>query len=238
MEFMTIGDSTALGYASKALREVGWIHTNCANTVILPVPSLETDGSVKGGGNLSDIPDGALVVGGKLELLRQIGYRVLDLLTHPLYLSENAAITAHCALQVAMERLPITFQECPVLVIGWGRIGKCLVRLLRLLGAKVTVAARKESDRALITALGYHSIDLDGDPDLSSFRVIFNTADAQVLTPAKLSNCRNDCLKIDLASTRGIESADAVWARGLPNAQAPESSGNLIAKIILKEVTE
>ena len=44
--------------------------------------------------------------------------------------------------------------DCKVLVIGWGRIGKCLAALLKGLEADVTVVARKETDRAILHALG------------------------------------------------------------------------------------
>lgn len=236
MEFTTIGCSDALQYAQTYLLESGWEKNEQAKTVLLPVPSFTNEGTIKGGGTLEGISKDSLIIGGKLDSLLQSGYRTLDLLMHPLYLSENAAITAYCALQVAAEKLSVTFQDCPILVIGWGRIGKCLVRLLRLLGAKVTVAARKEPDRALAEALGYAVTDLGEGFDPSPFRVIFNTADGPVLPSTKQVLCRKDCLKIDLASTKGIEGQDVIWARGLPSALAPESSGALIAKILLKEV--
>ena len=234
MEFTTAGDSLALQYAAQTLKEMGWVQHKDAKTVLLPIPSLESDGSMKGGGSIADIPEDRLIIGGNLDSLNRSS--VIDLLKNPLYLSENAAITAHCAIREAMTRLPVTLKDCNILVIGWGRIGKCLVRLLRLLGANVTVAARKESDRALIFALGYSAIDPAAEMDLSKYRVIYNTADAMVLPKERQCNCRVDCLKIDLASRKGIEGDDVVWARGLPNKYAPESSGKLIAEIIVKEL--
>ena len=237
MEFSTLGYSDALTHAIELLNAKGWNKTSNAKIVILPVPSFEKDGTIKGGGTISEIPKDALVIGGKLGALQDEGFQTLDLLENPLYLSENAAITAYCALQITMQNLPVTLHNCSVLVIGWGRIGKCLVRLLRLLGAKVTVAARKEPDRALLEALGYTAIDLADRFDLSQFRVIINTADSMVLPLDKQSTCRKDCVKVDLSSLGGIEGNDVIWARGLPSMLAPESSGALIAKVILKEVS-
>lgn len=233
MDFTTAGESRALYYASEALKENGWNYLKTAKTILLPIPSLETDGSIKGGGAITDFAEDCLIIGGNLDTVEN--RHVFDLLKHPLYLSENAAITAHCAIREAMTRLPVTLKGCHILVIGWGRIGKCLVRLLRLLGSNVTVAARKESDRALISALGYSAIDPAVDMNLSKFRVIFNTADAMVLPLCKQATCKEDCLKIDLASHRGIEGEDVIWARGLPGKYTPETSGKLIAEIIVKE---
>ena len=234
MNFTTAGVSCALEYAVAALREKGWRHLEDADVILLPVPSLDADGSIKGGGSIDALPRDSLIIGGNLDSVKN--HKKLDLLKNPLYLSENASITAHCAIREAMSRLPITLNECPILVIGWGRIGKCLVRLLRLLGANVAVAARKESDRALIAALGYTALDPAAEMDLSQFRLIYNTADAPVLPMEKQLDCRADCLKIDLASHRGIDGEDVVWARGLPNKYVPESSGRLIAQIVVKEL--
>jgi hypothetical protein len=50
----------------------------------------------------------------------------------------------------------------------------------------------------------------------------------------KQATCKEDCLKIDLASHRGIEGEDVIWARGLPGKDAPESSGKLIVKTAIR----
>ena len=57
-----------------------------------------------------------------------------------------------------------------------------------------------------------------------------------VLPKEKLAACQHSCIKIDLASVPGIEGADVIHAGGLPNLDAPESSGKLIARIIRKEL--
>ena len=238
--FTTKGHSAALEYAVKDLQQYSWKQQEDASIVLLPVPTFDPNGSIKGGGKIEDIPAEKILVGGNFG--NHPGckkHKCIDLLQDPLYLSENAAITAHCALCIAMENLTVTLQDCPVLVIGWGRIGKCLARLLRLLGANVSIAARKESDRALTAALGYQALNISGENlDLSSFRVIYNTAPFMVLPEERLTSCRKDCLKIDLASVQGIGGTDVLWARGLPNLDAPESSGKLMAKIIRKELEE
>ena len=236
-EFRTAGGTMALAYAADTLKRAGWKQTEDARLLLLPVPSFEADGSIKGGGELAPLlrPD-TIVAGGNLQREALAGYRCVDLLQDPLYLSENAAITAYCAIKLAMEHSSVILRGCPVLVAGWGRIGKCLVRLLRLLGAKVSVAARSESDRALLCALGYPAVDLTAPADaLCTQRILFNTVPAMVLPRELTQSCRQDCLMIDLASVQGIEAPNVLWARGLPNKYAPESSGQLIAKILEKE---
>ena len=229
------GHSAALEYAAQQLALSGCHFTPCPGPdvthLLLPVPSLDPDGSIKGGGDLKEIvsqlPKPITIVGGNLPSL--LDCQVCDLLQDPLYLAQNANITAHCAISLAMAQLKVTLEDCPVLIIGWGRIGKCLARLLHGLNAKVTVAARKETARATAASLGFNAIDI---PYIlpEHFRIIFNTAPEMVLPI-----CSGNCLKIDLASRRGIGGDDVIWARGLPGKDAPESSGALIAQTILRK---
>ena len=212
---------------------------NRVTHLFLPVPSFEPDGCIKGGCTpetvLQQLPEDITIIGGKLHHPALTGYKTIDLLEDPVYLAENASVTAHCALKIAANHLNITLQNCPVLVIGWGRIGKCLAALLKDLGAKVSVSARKEADRAFLPILGYEIADITPPAyDLQRFRVIFNTAPSMVLPEQLLEQCPPDCLKIDLASTPGIGGRDVIWARGLPNREVPETSGLLIAKTALR----
>lgn len=204
--------------------------------LLLPVPSFESDGSLRGGGSietlLRQLPREVCVIGGNLNHPALEGYQTVDLLRDPHYLAQNAAITAHCALKHIMNGLPVTLDGQPVLIIGWGRIGKCLARLLRNLDARVTILARKETDRAMAAALGFSAAETD--TDVSRFRVLINTAPAQVLREAQLSRCRPDCLKLDLASVRGLPGEDVIHARGLPGKDAPETSGRLIADSVIR----
>ena len=237
------GHTKALDHAMAALTANGCdLATKPVDVVthlLLPVPSFEPDGSLKGGGDLKELlgrlsPD-VIVFGGNLDRPELRDYRCGDFLKDPYYLAENANITAHCAVKIAMQNLPVTLQDCPVLVIGWGRIGKCLAALLRQMGAIVAVAALKEEDRAMLRALGYGTERIPGlDHQLIRYRVVFNTAPALLLTREQLQHCSRDCLLIDLASQPGMEAEGVLWARGLPNKEAPESSGLLMARTALR----
>jgi len=207
--------------------------------LLLPCPAFDDSGVLRGGGDITDIltqlPADITVIGGNLAHPALREHRQVDLLQDTQYLAENACITAHCALKIALRALPVILKDQPVLVAGWGRIGKCLAKLLRDIGARVTVSARKESDRAILLALGYDAIDpVQQEYHLVAFRVIFNTVPEMIFTKDALQYCREDCLKIDLASKSGIEAPDVLIARGLPNRDSPESSGELIAKTVLR----
>lgn len=231
------GYTPALGFAARELAARGFAPVSdpaSATHLLLPVPTFDTDGTIKGGGPLENLlerlPKDVLIMGGNLDRPELREYRTFDLLKDPFYCAENAHITACCALKLTMNKLPAVLTGQPVLVIGWGRIGKCLSYLLRQLGADVTVAARKETDRAVLTSLGYRAVDTVGlDP--VPYRVIYNTAPSMILP-----QCAGNALKIDLASRLGLGGLDVVWARGLPGRDAPESSGQLIARTVLRHM--
>ena len=61
----------------------------------------------------------------------------------------NAVPTAEGAVQLAMEKLPITISGASCAVLGFGRCGSALARLLSAMGAETTVAARRPSQLAL-----------------------------------------------------------------------------------------
>lgn len=247
MTIFPLGGTKALPVAVRALQAHGAKITEkpTAETthLMLPVPSFDPDGTVRGGGNLEQIlkllPQTVAVLGGKLTDAQLAGYEKVDLLCDEQYLAENAALTAECALRIAGNLLPVRLQGLPVLVIGWGRIGKCLAQQLQRLGAKTCVAARKQTDRAMIRALGCEALTMEQmKAALSRQRLIFNTVPAPVLTRDELRQCAPDCIKIDLASVCGMDGADVITARGLPGKHLPESSGQLIADTVMRLLRE
>lgn len=207
--------------------------------LLLDVPSFNAAGNLQDGSSidvlLSQLKPDVIICGGNLNHPSLAGYQVIDLLQDHYYLAENAYITAECALEIGLSKSTIIIRQCPVLIIGWGRIGKCLAALLKALDAEVTVAARKETDRAMITALGYRAIDTGSIPEhLDSYRLIYNTAPEMILPRSVAKNMHPDCIKIDLASKPGMDGEGIIWARGLPGIHRPESSGKLIADTLIR----
>ena len=235
------GSTRACGYARNYLRSLGLSvstePTKDAGYLLLDAPSFQADGHLRGGGDvehiLKELPGDILICGGNLQHPGLSGYRTVDFLQDETYLCENAYITAECALDVALPYLTCTIRNCPVLILGWGRIGKCLGKLLKAMGADVTIGAQNPDQRAMIHALGYHSQDITDLP-LRHYRLIYNTIPFQVLDKTQLSRCREDCVKIELASRDGMTGEDIIIARGLPGLHMPESSGRLIAETFLR----
>ena len=227
-----IGSSGSCRYAAGFLEKAGISlidHPAPEIThLLLDIPSKET---LADGKDLKEIlrmlPRSVTVIGGNLNLPE---YKTVDLLQDPLYLAKNAAITAQCALQVAAPYLHTTFADTPVLILGWGRIGKCLAKLLSNLGCSVTVAARRPQDRAMLEALGYGAVDFEAVPSiLSQYSLLYNTVpDLPFVWDL------SQVVAIDLASEPGMKGDNVIIARGLPGKYAPESSGRLISETILR----
>ena len=178
------------------------------------------------------LPEGCRVFGGNLTGVPE-GFRAQDLLKDPIYAAQNADITARCALRLAAGKLEETLAGLPVLILGWGRIGKCLGRHLRNLGADVCVFARNPKDRGMLAALGYKALDrAEMLAALPGIRLVFNTAPELVLSETDTQSC--GALLVDLASRRGMEDPRALWARGLPGKLAPLSSGRLMAQTVCR----
>ncbi len=239
--FYPAGDNPALLFASRRLQDFGCAvaaaPSMAVTHLLLGVPCRDTDEQLEA--ILAALPETVTVVGGNLDRPLLSGYKKLDLLQDESYLARNAAITADCALQVARSQLPVVLEGCSALILGWGRIGKLLARLLRANGAAVTVAARKEQDLAMLRALGYGAESIGSlKYSLRKHRLILNTVPYPVLNQEQLAHCRRDCVKIELASAPGIQGEDVVQARGLPGKMAPESAGALIASSIIRLILE
>ena len=237
MKIYCAGTTSAAEYAATELWESGWNVTSQpggdVDVLLLDVPSFGPNGQLRGGGEIQRIlerlPREVLVCGGKLEHPALEGYTKIDLLQNADYLAENAYITAEAALDVALPYLQRTIRGCRVLILGWGRIGKCLGNLLKCMGTEVTVVARRAADRAMLRALGFDAVGFPVEDEvLRSVRLIYNTVPYEVLDSSRAGNC----IMIDLASRQGITGDDVIIARGLPGIHFPESSGKLIAKTL------
>lgn len=195
---------------------------------------------------LSCADEHTVVLGGRMDgsllsTINEHGLIASDYLKREELAVKNAAVTAEGAVCLAMEELPYTIDQTPVLVIGYGRIGRLLAKKLGALGAKVTVAARSLEARAWAQTEGCNACSIESlDKELPAFPLIFNTAPAEVLSETLLTRVRLDCLIIDLASKPGgIDQLCArrlglktIWALSLPGKTAPYTAAQIIAETV------
>lgn len=190
----------------------------CSDIVVLPVPVTfdgHTINSPYAASPLSidDFLDGinpsALLFGGQIKpnlqkALTEKNIKFCDYLTREELAIRNAVPTAEGAIKIAIEETPITLHGSKCLVLGYGRIGKILSRMLQGLGANVWVEARKYADLAMIEGHGYEPVSLgEVKHCIDEFDIIFNTIPALILDETLLKAVKQDALIIDLSSKPG-----------------------------------
>lgn len=162
----------------------------------------------------------------------------------------NSIPTAEACIQIAMEKLPITIHGSNTVVLGFGRCGMTLARMLHGIGAKTTVVARKPKDLARIREMGLTAGTFDQLTEiLPQADLIFNTIPIQILTERRLSYVNKEALIIDIATAPGgtdFQAAErlglnAILTPSLPGLVAPKTAGYILAetlpRLILSEIS-
>ena len=182
------------------------------------------------------------------EELEEKGVQFTDLLKREEFSVLNTIATAEGTIQIAMEETQRTVHGSNVLVMGFGRIGKVLAKMLDGIGAKVYCEARKNEDISWIKAYGYNSVHLnDLNENLNKFDIIINTIPFQILDAERLDLIKKESIIIDLASNPGGVDRKAardrgikvIWALSLPAKVAPLTSAEFIKETlyhVLKEL--
>jgi len=175
------------------------------------------------------------------KLAEENKINIIDILENEKLAVLNAIPTAEGAVQIAMEESETTIHDSSCLILGFGRIGKILAKMLNGCGAKVYCEARSEEDLSWIEACGYEKIPLENlDKNLDRYDYIFNTIPHMMLDRIRLDKIKEECLIIDLASKPGGVDFDyakekgmkAIFAPGLPGKVAPLTSAKYIKEVV------
>lgn len=253
--FCVVGDDGRQTAAAKELarngyRVVGAEQVAVADCILLPMP---LDGPMPGLTTLLRAArPGAVALGGRVgEQARQAakaaGILMEDYAERPELTCLNAVPTAEGCLCLLMQMRSRTLWESPILVLGYGRIGRAVARRLCLLGACVTVAARSPEQRAAARCASCRAEPLTAlERLLPGFDAVVNTIPAPVLPRVLLERMPKGAVVVDLASKPGGTDfaaaselgLNAVHALGLPAKCAPETAGALVAHTALAILQE
>lgn len=235
-----------LAVADKSLGDIERAISE-ADVIILPMPStkngmvplLTMEAAFPMDTILQNMREGAALVGGFLPGTApdRHGIHIVNLLASERFQQANAWPTAEGAIRVALERTERTLRGSRCAVLGYGRIGKDLVKLLCSFGAEVVATARRKEQLEDIAALGVlavHTGNLDEACEDCNF--IFNTIPAVLLDEEKLKKLRRDVVIIDLASTPfGVDfnaatrlKLDAQTYQSLPGRFFPKTAADII----------
>ena len=232
-----------------------------ADLVVLPLPVLGNDGNLNAplsrvrcalerileAAGPSPVMCGGMVGEPSRALAQRYGVTLHDYFAREELAMANAVPTVEGAIQIAMENMPITLCGARVLVVGCGRIGKLTAVRMGALGACVTVAARKYEQLAWAEAYGFRSEHIhQWRGYLCSYDLVVNTVPHRLLGVEELSDLKEGCLVIDLASKPGgvdLEAAarlgvQVIWALSLPGKVAPVTAGAGIKNAIYNLMRE
>jgi len=240
-----------------------------ADVVILPTPPSEDEvrincplfsgeSGIKFYKLLELLPKKAIILGGRMsprfkDIASKHNFKTYDYFNREELLIKNAVPTAEAAIGIAIDKFPKTLFGSHVAVLGFGRIGEALASKLNLLGAKVTVFARKNASIAKAQSMGVNGRKIAFSNNVSTlgelsqgYDIIYNTVPYWIITEDILKNISKSTLIIDLASAPGgvdIVAAkkyeiNIIHALSLPAKTAPESAGVIIAESILNIIEE
>lgn len=231
-----------------------------SDAIIFPLPSVRADGSINTPFSESsvvlDSDDTEILLRKPVFVAMREKFikaypslkdaRVFDYASKDEFAILNALPTAEGAVECAMHKYQGTISGSKCMVVGFGRIGKILAKILSALNADVTVCARNDSDFAYISALGYNSCNTKKLKCIRGYDIVFNTVPIMIFDKKLLMNTDTNTIIIDLASLPGgvdFESAhkfniDAVRALSLPGKCAPEAAGKIIQTTVFNIIEE
>lgn len=213
-----------------------------ADVLVLPYPVSRdfitvntTDYKIS---EIADIlkPNCHIFSGGTLKEFEK--FYVKDYSKNEAFLLSNALYTAEGAVSIAVENTDFSLNTAEILIIGNGRIGKYLSKILSSFCTNITVSARKSSDFEYIKNRKLKSIHTNKAENLSRYDIIFNTVNQSALSKEAVSSVREDTLVIDLASKNsGLDkSKNYIDAKALPAKYSPKSSASALFNSISKEM--
>lgn len=242
---------------------------NNINVLILPTPPSEdevrvncplfsNESGIKFHKLLEILSPDTVILGGRMsprfrDIASKKNFKTYDYFNREELLIKNAVPTAEGAIGIAIDKCSKTIFGAQIAIVGYGRIGEVLATKLGLLGADVTVYARKVAGIAKAKALGLKGRKIEFRNGINSlceladgYDIIYNTVPYWIITEEIVKNMPKSTMIIDLASAPGgvdIIAAkkynlDIIHALGLPGKTAPESAGRIIAESITNIIME
>ena len=152
------------------------------------------------------------------------GIYVLDAERDEKFTDENARLTAEGVLARLMSSSDVSVSEMKIAIIGLGRIGGRLCRMLSYLGAKVTAFSSKSEQDICADVLPYGKMQTF---DYKSLDILINTAPVPLID-ASLSDALSCVRVIELASGENIPRAiPYTRLSAVPSAMYPESAARV-----------
>nr|WP_243259339.1 dipicolinate synthase subunit DpsA [Clostridium sp. 'deep sea'] len=224
--------------------------------IILPVRGLESDYSAISKWNkkacyfgkqfFTNLQKGSKIIGVVQKNKIEISDIIL-LNNDDNFALKNALLTAEGSLYALMQLSKKAVRDTNSYVLGYGKCGKALARLLKAVDINTTVVARREVSRSEAWRDGFRGIGYSQFvQEIKKADSIFNTVPAYILCECVLRKMSQNTVIIDIASSPGgtdFEVAEqlgikAVLKPGIPGKYSPSSAGEIMANCINKKLIE
>lgn len=248
--------------SGTAQRELSVDVFKSADIVILPIVGTDEQGHITSAFTskplvLSEIhvaalPEHCMIFSGIARaylknLCEKHQVRLFELMERDDVAIYNSIPTVEGALMMAIQHTDITIHDSVTIVLGLGRVGLSLARVLHAIGAKVRVGVRNTDDMARAFEMGLTPFYIQALADqVKDADLIFNTVPALIIDDTIIAKVPYDVVIIDLASKPGgvdFEYAEkrgikAILAPSLPGIVAPKTAGSILAKAMIRIMTD
>ncbi len=190
---------------------------------------------------LADIEDGAQIVLGKCTdeariICESRDIKLYNIMQDEKFQAVNSRLTAEGALMVMIEHSVKSIIDCNVLVLGFGRMGAAVAKLLGKLDISLDVATTSSLRPAYAFA---NNVLPMRDFDFAPYDIVINTVPLAVVNDADLTSMKKDAVYIDLASKPAVNleyarylGVDADIYPALPAKTCPYSAAKAMQEYI------
>ena len=162
----------------------------------------------------------------------EVGAAVYDAGRDERFLMENAIISARGAIGYLLTNFTRDIADMRIGIVGYGRIGRALLRYLICLGSSPILYTRRQE---VAMELGSSDVDcrvLGEECDLAGLDILINTSPTAQISIEELDPMTRI---VDLASGKPFPTSDRVTKlSSIPDAMYPLTAGRLYAEGILR----
>ena len=195
-----------------------------------------------GAKDLEGFNGGEIVIGGRADneaiaLFNSLDIKYFNMLEDEIFQARNARLTAEGTLDIILSHSFVSIDRMKVLVIGFGRTGAAVVKLLRDVGVNTLTVATNSSLRPAMAFAD--NVIKSSNFDFAPYDIVINTAPQQIIDDKEILTFSSSAIYIDLASKPALSlnfakylGVDADIYPALPAKTAPISAGEAIADYV------
>ncbi len=198
---------------------------------------------------LNNVKDSCVIFSGImtpcLEQIKNNSHREINIfMKDEKVINENVIPTVEGMIADLVKNTDITINDSNIIVIGYGHIGKYLVKILNYLGADVTTSIIEENDKKVLDGLGIKNIFSNNKDEmkknLKKADIVVNTVPNLVLNREYIDCLQNDSYVLDVSSyPHGVDKEYLDFKKinnhiylGIPSDIASKTSGKILVKKI------